>query len=326
MSWFRHGHTFGPYLFVSSRHRILSAAQDTPGKQGAPCKSAGCYALQLLPPPGRTAQRRRLSQAQARLAAIGRRACDRVLCGRWAGHLPSRLDEQTAVGANQGHFMLENRGGAGGTIGASRMRKPRRTARRCLHHLVVRDRAGALLEIAVRSIQFTTMSLIAEVPIVLGDARQQSDQDARGVHRQGQGRARQDHVRQRRCRPGNRPVGRVAQDPRRHRPAARAVRGMAPGMAASTPATWTRRLFDHGCSRRPATAALACSASARPSDCPKCRTCRRSPSWCRAIRWQSYGGCSLRPACRRAIVSGPIGSRRDPEAPPIVERQPPALK
>ena len=67
------------------------------------------------------------------------------------------------------------------------------------------------------------ISLITEIPISRGGARQSPDSRSRRPDRQGQGRARQVHVRLGRRRHRQSSGRRAAQEDGRHRPAARAV-------------------------------------------------------------------------------------------------------
>ena len=158
------------------------------------------------------------------VAAVDRRAGHGAVRRGRAGRRAGAADERAARRADQGHVHPG---------------EPRRRRRHDRRPPSPRRRPTA------RALLFTTSS-ISIAPSALSEpavrsapahgdqpdrrgadrargARQQPDQDAGGVHRQGEGGAGPDHVRQRRRGLRQSSVRRTAQDARRDRPAARAV-------------------------------------------------------------------------------------------------------
>ena len=120
-----------PSLFVSLPTRILSAAQDTPGKQGAPMQIRRLLFAATLAAAGLSSA---AAQAQVQdVAAVGGRARDRAVCGGRPGRCAGAADERAARRADQGHVHPgEPRRRGRHHRRPGRWRRRRRTGRRLL--------------------------------------------------------------------------------------------------------------------------------------------------------------------------------------------------
>ena len=224
--------------------------------------------------------------------------------------VPSRLMNERLSAQTKGTFILENRGGAGGTIGAQQVAQAAPDGQTLLFTTSSLAIAPALYaNLPFDPLQFTAISLIAEVPIVLT------------VRGNSPIRTLAEYIAKAKAEPGKITFGSGGVGTGNHLSGELLkilaginllhvpFRGMAPGMAAlyagDIDSAFSSTTEVLGPARE---GRFACSASARPSGCPNCRTCRRSPSWCRAMRWPTGTGCSVRTACRPRSCSGSSAS------------------
>ena len=236
------------------------------------------------------------------LAAIG---AVRVIVPFAAGgpvDVPARLMNERLSAQTKGTFILENRGGAGGTIGAHQVAQAAPDGQTLLFTTSSMAIAPALYpNLPFDPLQFTAISLIAEVPIVLT------------VRGNSPIKTFAEYLAKAKAEPGKITFGSGGVGSGNHLSGELLkilaginllhvpFRGMAPGMTALYAGdidSVFSSTIEALAPARDGRIRMLGGLLARPG-CPNCRTCRRSPNWCRAIRWPTGTACSDRAACRR---------------------------